>query len=55
VTRHKLDDSIWNKIYAYLKITPSIYTGNEDKSHSCIHVVHWKKLHEHFIEDPDLE
>jgi len=89
MVRHRLDDSKWDKIYAYLKQRPGTYTGHEEKSRLFIDAVHWimrtgaqwrdmpselgnwnavfkrfgrwsdqgiwDELHEHFIEDPDLE
>ncbi len=39
--RHRLDDSNWNKIYAFLKTTPGIYAGNEEKCRIFIDAVHW--------------
>ena len=89
MTRHRLDDSYWSKIYACLKIIPGIYVGNEDKCRIFVDAVHWimrtgaqwrdlpsefgkwntvfkrfarwsdkgvwDKLHQHFIEEPDME
>lgn len=89
MTRHKLDDATWDKIYTCLKITPGIYIGNEDKSRAFVDIVHWimrtgtqwrdlpsepgkwngiykrfarwsdkgvwEKLHQYFIEEPDME
>jgi transposase len=39
--RHRLDDSNWDKIYACLKITGDIYTGNEEKCRIFVDAVHW--------------
>lgn len=39
--RHRLDNSTWNKIYVCLKITPSIYAGNEAKCRIFVDAVHW--------------
>lgn len=39
--RHRLDDTKWSKVYACLKVTPGIYTGNEEKSRQFIDAVHW--------------
>lgn len=89
MTRHKLDDVVWPKIYRCLKLTPGIYVGNEAKTRAFVDAVHWRmrtgapwedlpaefgkpnsifkrfarwsdsgvweKLHQHFIEDPDME
>lgn len=41
MTRHRLDDSNWSKIYACLKITPGIYAGNEDTCRIFVDAVHW--------------
>lgn len=39
--RHRLDDSNWSKIYAFLKITPGVYAGNEEKCRTFVDAVHW--------------
>lgn len=89
MTRHRLDDTTWDKIYTFLKTTPGIYVGNEGKCRTFVDAVHWimrtgaqwrdlpgefgkwntifkhfarwsdkgvwSNLHEHFIEEPDIE
>ena len=41
MTTRKLDDTKWSKIYAFLRITPHIYTGNEQKTRMFIEAVYW--------------
>lgn len=39
--RHRLDESTWHEIYAYLKGRPRIHTGNEEKCRIFVDAVHW--------------
>lgn len=39
--RHRLDDSTWDKIDAYLKVRPKIHTGNEAACRIFVDAVHW--------------
>ena len=39
--RHRLDDSTWSKLYAYLKTVAGLYTGHEEKSRIFVDAVHW--------------
>jgi transposase len=41
MTRHKLDNADWSKMYACLKIIPGIYIGNEEKSRHFVEAGHW--------------
>ena len=41
MTTRKLDDTKWSKIYSFLRITPHIYTGNEQKIRVFIEAVYW--------------
>lgn len=41
MTRHRLDDTTWDKIYTFLKTTPGIYVGNEGKCRTFVDAVHW--------------
>ncbi len=41
MTTRKLDDTKWSKIYSFLRITPHIYTGNEQKVRVFIEAVYW--------------
>ena len=41
MVRHRLDDSKWHKIYAYLKPQAGIYSGNEAKTRIFVDAVHW--------------
>ena len=41
MTRHRLSDSDWQKIYEHLKRTPRTYTGNEAKTRLFVDAVHW--------------
>ena len=41
MVRHRLDDSTWPKLYAYLKTVAGLYTGNEEKSRIFVDAVHW--------------
>lgn len=40
--RHRLDDSIWGKVYTYLKSCPKIHTSNEAKCRLFVDAVHWR-------------
>lgn len=39
--RHRLDDSTWDKVYAYLKMRPKLHTGNEATCRIFVDAVHW--------------
>lgn len=39
--RHRLDDTTWDKFYAYLKTQRCIYVGNEAKTRLFVDAVHW--------------
>jgi len=41
MTRHRLDDTTWNKIYTFLKTTPGIYVGNEGQCRTFVDAVPW--------------
>ena len=41
MVRHRLSDSKWEIIYAYLKVHPKIHTGNEEKCRIFVDAVHW--------------
>ena len=41
MVRHKIDDTKWNKLYACLKMTPGIYTGDEQKVRIFVDAIHW--------------
>ena len=41
MTTRKLDDSKWTKIYSFLRITPQIYVGNEQKTRLFVEAVYW--------------
>jgi transposase len=41
MTTRRLDDTKWTKIYAFLRLTPGIYTGNEQKTRLFIEAVYW--------------
>jgi transposase len=41
MVRHRLDDSTWPKLYAYLKTVSDIYVGHEEKSRRFVDAVHW--------------
>ena len=41
MTTRRLDDTTWDRIYSYLKLTPRIYTGNEQKTRTFVEAVYW--------------
>jgi len=41
MVRHRLDDSTWDKIYAYLKARPKIHTADETSCRLFVDAVHW--------------
>lgn len=42
MTRHKLDDRKWEKIYGGLRLIGGIYTGNEADCRRFVNAVHWR-------------
>lgn len=41
MTTRRLDDTKWNKIYSFLRLTPGIYTGNEQKTRLFVEAIYW--------------
>ena len=41
MTSRRFNDTKWTKIYAFLRLTPGIYTGNEQKTRLFIEAVYW--------------
>lgn len=41
MTTRRLDDTKWTKIYSFLRLTPGIYIGNEQKTRLFIEAVYW--------------
>ena len=41
MTTRRLDDTRWSKIYSFLRLTPGIYIGNEQKTRLFIEAVYW--------------
>ena len=41
VSNRRLDNKKWQKIYRFLQLTPSIYTGNEEKVRTFVEGVYW--------------
>jgi transposase len=41
MTTRRLDDTTWDRIYFFLKLTPRIYTGNEQKTRTFVEAVYW--------------